>query len=489
MICALIVLACVAVWWCFAHGYILYFGDAQSHLDISRSLIDSRTPGYDQLGTPWLPLLHVICLPLVGNDWLWSTGLAGSIPVACCFVVAGSCFYLAAREAYSSKAAAAVSLACLAFNPNILYLAATPMTEIVFLAGFAAALLSALRYRTTQNRCWLLLGVVSFWWACLTRFDGWFLLPFLSCWFAAHAPRRRWLVLIAFAAAALLAPLYWMAHNWWETGNALDFYNGPYSPAAIQGAATYPGYHDWPAALHYYLRAGELCSGWTLALLGIAGIACAVVRRKAGPLLLLLLTPVFYVWSVHSSKLPIFIPPLWPHTYYNSRYGIAVVVLCAFSAGAVALILPPKLARYAFAIPLLAILPWLIYPSQENWICWKESQVNSTARRAWTAEAARYLAAHYRSGQGILTSTGDVSGIYCRLGIHLSETLNIGNGPAWFAATKRPDLFHPNAWAICQRNDVLYNALESSKRSPYRPLLQIATKDNPLLEVSRRTRP
>ena len=488
-VCALAFLAVAAVWFCFAHGYILYYGDAQSHLDNSRALIDSRTPGYDQLGTPWLPLLHVICLPLVRNDWLWSTGLAGAIPVACCFVLAGVCFYLAAREAYHSKAAAAVAVACLACNPNVLYLAAIPMTEIVFLAGFAALLFSALRYRTTQDLRWLLLAVLSSWWACLTRFDGWFLLPFFALWFAFHTPRRKLFVLVAFGAASSLAPLYWLAHNWWETSNALDFYNGPYSAAAIQGAATYPGYHDWLAAVHYYLRAGELCSGWTLFLLGAAGIACAAIRRQARPILLLLLVPSFYVWSVHSSKLPIFIPPLWPHTYYNSRYGIAIVALCAFSAGAVVPLLPHNLKKFAFALPLVAALPWLAFPSQNNWICWKESQVNSIDRRAWTEVAARYLLTRYQTGQGILTSTGDVGGIYCRAGIHLSETLNIGNGPAWMAAIKRPDLYHPNTWAVYQRGDLLYNALGSSRRTPYRTVLEITTQNNPPLEISSRTTP
>src|SRR5207237_7992201 len=93
LLCALVSLT---AFWCFRRGYILYYGDAQSHLNLSRSIVDSRTPGYDQLGTVWLPMLHVICLPFVVNDSLWSSGVAGTIPVAACFVVAGVGFYLAA---------------------------------------------------------------------------------------------------------------------------------------------------------------------------------------------------------------------------------------------------------------------------------------------------------------------------------------------------------------------------------------------------------
>src|ERR1700719_5162959 len=65
-----------AVVWCSSRGYTLYYGDAEAHLNIARRVIDSRTPGPEQLGTVWLPLPHLLMLPLVWNDRLWKTGLA-----------------------------------------------------------------------------------------------------------------------------------------------------------------------------------------------------------------------------------------------------------------------------------------------------------------------------------------------------------------------------------------------------------------------------
>src|SRR3954452_12781246 len=132
VISSLALLITVCAWWLYRQNYLLYYGDAQAHLNISRSIIDSRTPGYDQLGSVWLPLLHLICLPFVRNNWLWSTGLAGTVPVGLCFVAAGTSFYLAAGEVFGSRHAAAASLACLALNPNVLYLSAIPMTETLF---------------------------------------------------------------------------------------------------------------------------------------------------------------------------------------------------------------------------------------------------------------------------------------------------------------------------------------------------------------------
>lgn len=487
LLVSLCALAASAADWFFAHGYILYYGDAMAHLNASRSIIDSKTPGYDELGTVWLPVLHVICLPWVSNDRLWSSGLAGTIPVAICFVIAGLFFFLAAYEAYESSAAAAIVAACFALNPNVLYLASIPMTEIVFAAGLSILLFALLRYRNTRNSVWIVVGIVVSWLMSLTRYDGWFLIPFAALWFAANS-RRKLLVFVLFGALAALAPLYWMQYNWWETGNPLDFYNGPYSAAAIQGASTYPGYHDWKTALQYYSIACRLFAGPVLIALGALGIACAAAKRALAPILFLFLLPAFYVWSIHSAKLPVRVPQFWG-AYYNTRYALAVIPVAAFAAGAVILILPRRAASYWFAIPLLAIVPWLIRPSQENWICWKESQVNSVSRRFWTKAAAQYLEANYQNGQGILASSGDVTGIFCEARIHLAQTVNIGNGPWWFAATLRPDLFHPSGWAVMQNGDRLDKALKRAGSSVYAPAYDIASKTDPVLKIERRITP
>jgi hypothetical protein len=445
---ALTLLITICGWWLYRHDYVLYYGDAQAHLDISRSIVDSKTPGYDQLGTVWLPLLHVICLPFVRNDWMWSTGLAGTIPVAAFFVLGGTFFYLAARSAFGSRVAALVSIGCLALNPNVLYLSAIPMTETLFLAGVAILLFAGCRFAETRDRKWMSVAVLACWLTCLTRYDGWFLLPFAAAWIAYYS-RTRVRTFFVFCAAAAAVPLYWFAHNWWETGNALDFYNGPYSPRAIQGGKPYPGYQKLAEAFHYYFTAGRLCSGSTLLALGATGAVFAVRTKARIPMLLLLLTPLFYVVSMYSSGgSPIYLPELWPFSYYNTRYGIALVGLCAFGAGGVVLRLPQRWRKAAFALPILSILPWILRPGIDDVICWKESQVNSRTRRAWTAPGAEYLTSEYRAGQGITARFGDLTGIFCRARIPLKEVLHEGNGPEWFATKARPDLLHRNFWLI-----------------------------------------
>jgi hypothetical protein len=455
----LLLVVSAAAWFFYSSGYLLYYGDAQAHLDNSRSWIDSRTPGYDQIGTVWLPILHLICLPFVGNNFLWSSGLAGTIPVAACFVIAGACLYFCGKEAYGSSGAAAVVLLCFALNPNVLYLATITMTELVFAAGLSVCLLSLLRFRRTQNFTYVALAIGASWWMSLTRYDGWFLIPFISLALANSAKTGKLRLFIVVGTFAALVPIYWAAHNWWETGNALDFYNGPYSAAAIQKYQTYPGFHDWPAAIHYYWEAGRACSGMGLLVLGVAGFCVAIWKRRWQAVAFLSLTPLFYVWSVHSSWTPIHLPWLWPHGYYNSRYGLAVVVLLAFSAGALATLAPRK----SWLIPLLAVLSWVIRPNTDNWICWKESQRNSDSRRAWTDQAAVYFADHYRSGDGVLTEFGDLAGVFCKARLPLKEVLHEGNGPAWFVNTLPSGLVRQTKWAMAQEGDKLSQRLADAR--------------------------
>jgi hypothetical protein len=492
---ALVTIAIAAAW--FVHrDYILYYGDAQSHLNISRGIIDSRTPGYEQIGSVWLPLLHVICLPFVGNDMLWSTGLAGTIPVAGCFVVAIAFFYLAAREAYESVLPAAITVACFALNPNVLYLSSIPMTETVFFAALSIQLFALLRFRRTQSRSLVFLAAAASVCASLTRYDGWFLIPFVALGFFLLAAKKRFRTALLFGSLACLAPLYWMAHNQWATADALSFYRGPYSAKGIylrglaEGHPRDPVDHNLHLSLLYYFTAGRFCSGWPLILIGAGGVVAAVCKKRLIPVLFLLLTPCFYIWTMYSTGQPIHIPNLYPFSYYNTRYGIALVPLCAFAAGALVLTIPPRWQKFAIALPVVAGSAWLVKPSEQSWICWRESKFNSDSRRFWTDKVAAFLKANYHPGDGILYGDGDVPGALCRARIPLAEGLTQGNGPAYLANGYQPARVPLSKWAIVLMadRDPLARNIDTAnwRKTVYAPVLEIHTKDDPVVRIYRR---
>ena len=488
----------LALRWFLARGYLLWYGDAEAHLNTARRLLDSRTPNYDQIGTYWLPLPHWIIGYFVRDDDWWRSGLAGGIPSTAAFIAASLFLFLSVRRVFDSSAAAFAALAVFALNPNVLYLSSIPMTEPYFFAALFGLLYFSVVAR--QESCiWAALAAGLF--ACagtLTRYEGWFLLPFTAIYLLT-APKRRFWLAAAFSAVAGIGPLYWMAHHWYLTGDPFAFLYNEYSAKAIYlrslkaGMKPYRGDHEWGNAFLYFRSAAQLCAGPVLALLGLAGVAVCLVRRMFWPIVLLILPPGFYVWSVYSSGTPIFVPHLWPSgphgaSYYNTRYGLAALPLLVIGAAALVASLPGKWRiAAALAVPLAAASPWLVQSAPESWICWKESQVNSEARRSWTKQAAGYLREHYKGG-GIFSSFGDVVAIYREAGIPLRETLNECIWPHWIAAIRRPDLFLWEEWAVAISGDQIATAIlrAQSKGPRYDCVKMIVVKGGPVIEIYRR---
>jgi len=213
---------------------------------------------------------------------------------------------------------------------------------------------------------------------------------------------------------------------------------------------------------------------------------CVARRPARWPAILLLLPGVFYLWSMHSSgSTPIFLPDLWPNSYYNSRYGMALFPALAFGTGMLAAVVPVRVRIATAAIVLAAAAPWLLQPHPDAWITWKESQVNSDARRAWTHEAAAYLAPRYHHGTGIITTFGDITGIFRAAGIPLRDTLTWDNWPEWPAAVTRPDLFLHAEWAVVMGGDPVQTAIvRVGARGPRYELMKIVMVPRaPVVEI------
>ena len=478
-------------------GWTLYYGDAEAHLNIARRIVDSRTPGYDQIGSPWLPLPTALTLIFVRYDPWWRNGLAGAIPSSACFVLAGAFLFLAVRRAMESSAAAFAALGILVLNPNLLYLQATPMTEPVFLAGFMALLYCTILFRDTQS-LWAVAGAgLASVAASLSRYEGWFLIPLVTLYFLFAARRRRLVAALIFGAIASLAPIYWLAHNWWLYTNPLEFYNGPYSAKGIyqraldQHMPPSPGDHDWKKAWLFFRTTARVCAGWGAVIVATVGLAGVIWKRTFWPLVLVLVPPAFYLWRMYAGESPIYVPELWFNSYYNTRYALSALPLLAIAGAGVVLLAPSRLRPIlAVAVIAIAVAPWLVHSKPDDWICWKESQVNSEGRRAWKRQAAQLLAAEYRPGSGIYTSFGDDKVAVLReAGIPLREALRDADEPAWMVATTRPDLFLHEEWVLATSGDPVATAVQRStfKTGPrYYRIQTIMVHGEPVIEIYKR---
>ncbi len=361
---AAVLLALLALATCYRHGYTLLYGDAVAHLGNARRILDAHYPGLSQLGGAWLPLPHLLMLPFISNTAMWQTGLAAAPMSMLSFAASVVGIWRLARRMMRLRWALVATL-FYALNPNLLYLATTAMTEALFLALFVWSVVAAVEAIAALRSAALAMAKARLWLAgflvlleTLTRYDGWIM--GVAVWAALalavvrSAPALRRRLLPTFAAFTLLCaagPLLWFWYNAHFDGDWLDFMRGPYSAKQIERRTAPPGQHyrGWHnplwAALFYTRTAQIDAAFWEAGFLLLAAAlygawltwqrrAQAAFRTLADAWTLLLWLPLpFYIYSISYGSVPIFIPQLWPHAFYNARYGMELLpALSVFGA-------------------------------------------------------------------------------------------------------------------------------------------------------------
>jgi hypothetical protein len=147
----------------------------------------------------------------------------------------------------------------------------------------------------------------------------------------------------------------------------------------------------------------------------------------------------FYALSVAYSGVPIYIPPWWPFSYYNVRYGLQL--LPAFSV-AFAIIMHAVFVfgswnRRLRLACVLGIFMFVIASYASVWratpVSLKESQLNMRTRNQLERELAIWLR-KLPPDSTLLMYLGDHVGALQQAGIPLKRVINEGNHRPW----KRP---------------------------------------------------
>jgi hypothetical protein len=352
--CAIASIAAVA--WSWSQGAMLNYGDAVAHLHIARRVFDSHQPRLSQLGSVWLPLPHLLMLPFVQVYSWWASGFAALIPSTLAYLASCAGIYRLARR-WLSPAASALTLAFFALNPNLLYLQTTAMTEPLFLCETVWLAVLMVEWRASLNeeqgksrrlQAWIALILIA---AIFTRYDGWIMafIAWMGVGLALLRLRRLRSVSFWLASATIVAaPIAWFVYNSVSFGDWLEFMRGPYSAKAIEmrtatpgSGPPHPGWHDPWVALLFFLKAAEMDAAavaWGNLLLALSFLgtlwASLVARRRFFLWALLLWVPVpFYAYSVSFGSVPIFLPVWWPHSWYNTRYGMELLPALALGLG------------------------------------------------------------------------------------------------------------------------------------------------------------
>ena len=333
-------------------GGVLLYRDARSHLEIARRVIDGTTPGLAQLGDVWLPLPHVLMLPLIWNDSLYRNGLAGTI-VSMVAYVATTVLIYKITLVLTNTAFAGVAAACIfAVNVNVLYMQSTPMTELVLFAAMAATVYGIQQWAVTDRYVYLVAGGVAAFLATLSRYESW---PILACllvavlliaWQRGHTLEARLRLaatldrFIIFTVVSTAGIVGWILWNWILWGDPFNFVNGPYAKPALFLTHNEPAIGHWATAaqVYWYAMAGNI----TWPMLALAGIGLLAFvgshwgsKRRAAqslPVLSFLVTVPFFIVSLYTGERPIHVMEI-NHGLYDVRFGLLMLIPTAVFIG------------------------------------------------------------------------------------------------------------------------------------------------------------
>jgi 4-amino-4-deoxy-L-arabinose transferase-like glycosyltransferase len=464
-----------AIWWSWRSGAMLNYGDAVAHLHIARRVFDARLPRLTELGSVWLPLPHLLLLPFVQVYSWWASGWAGVIPSALAYMAACAGVYRLARH-WLAPTASALALAFFALNPNLLYLQTTAMTEPLFLCEMVWVAVWLVEWRESLNAdpakssrlLWLIALALTA--AVFTRYDGWVMALVAWVCMGLALLRRGRLRSWSFWLASLLvvaAPVAWFVYNAIGFGDWLYFSRGPYSAKVIEirtmshgSGPPHPGWHNpWVAEL-IFLKAAEMdaaAAAWGNALLAVSALATVwawiTARRRGLTWALLLWLPVpFYAYSVAYGSVPIFLPPWWPHSWYNTRYGMEMLPALALGMGfaaqfALAAVkdfkpreVDPRWVRTAAGALFALLVLNAVEMVRERPLVYVEGTKNLASRRDFEREIPPALKALLagRPGATVLMGTSVYPTLVSLTGIPLRQTINESDLYIYHAALAAP---------------------------------------------------
>jgi 4-amino-4-deoxy-L-arabinose transferase-like glycosyltransferase len=415
-----------------AAGLTLSHYDGRAHLVVARRIIDSLTPGWQQIGAVWLPLPHILNMWPVQIDALYRTGASAvAISVISTAVTVWALSSLILRTTGSTSGALSAA-ALLVGNPNVLYLQSTPMTEPLLFATTAGAIALTAAWIDADALRWPAGAGIALAAACLTRYEAWPIAAAAVAIAGAVLIRRGAAVRDAVRACGALAALpaaavlLFLINSRWTVG-AWFVSSGFFVPENTEALGQ-------PLVAWAQLREGLYrLSGSALVWSAYAGVILVIysfVRSRSR-------APIALVLALAGAAAVPCYAYVQGHPF-RIRYDVPLVAACAALAGAGIGLLWSRARPIAAAIVVSAALiqappldraaPLITESERES--------VNAVGRRAVTA----YLTTHY-DDRTIMMSMGSLGHYMHDLsaaGFRIRDFLHEGNGDLWTVALLKP---------------------------------------------------
>ncbi|MGO8817844.1 MAG: ArnT family glycosyltransferase [Terriglobia bacterium] len=459
----------------YARGLTNLYGDGLAHIEGARRIFDSITPGYEEIGTVWLPLFHLVCAPLAINDFLWRSGLAGSLVSSAAFALTAYFLFRLGAEINRNLPAGLVALAGAVLCPSFLYLSTTPLTEPLAVMWSVVVAYALFRYSLSGSWKSLAGAAAAAFLGSLTRYEGWNVLPFATLLVLLIRPypwRQRVLRTVCFAAIAGAGPILWLLHNAYRYGNPIEFYIGPGSAKDIYAhqlattAFPYPTDGSLLLSARYYLEDLKLVIGvlaLELAVLGLVAWCVSMRESRRGAVAVLFIVPLpFYLQAMAHAAVPLYVPTLFPYTHYNLRYGVEMVAAVALFPS---FVLSPRLGkklRLTLLIVFLAVLgrqfAIITAAGPTQMVVVKEGLRNNPCRAHRQMAIIEFLRAHY-DGKRVLVAAGKWPCVMPQSRIYFRNTLSNLNRKYWVKMQTEPQNWVE--WIIRGQGDAVDSLMEA----------------------------
>lgn len=331
----------------YSKNYVLLYDDAASHLNIAKRVIGGLRPGFGQFGAVWLPLQHFLMLPFIWNDFLWHSGIAGSIVSMISYIITVLFSYKTAKLFTKSSLGGIVSAIVIASNLNFIYMQTTPLSEPLMLAVVSVCLYFLLSWSHTDSIPQLIAAAFFALLASMTRYEGWFLVVFSSIYvffiyFKKESYQKAESATILFCSLAFFGIGLWIVFSWILMGTPMYFLTGPFSAHAQQNviakASGLPTKHNIPLSFLVYWWDIIDIIGLPVVIISIIFFIITIFKKenwkKLGYLLTVASLPLLIIFTLVVGITVVYVPQVPTHhvqgELFNVRYGLMALPFIAF---------------------------------------------------------------------------------------------------------------------------------------------------------------
>ncbi|HLQ10781.1 MAG TPA: glycosyltransferase, partial [Ktedonobacteraceae bacterium] len=225
-----ICLSIAACFFFYKQGQLLLLHDAVEHLNIAHKFVDGPSRfDFTELGGYWLPLPHLAMVPFIWNDFLWRSGLAGSIPSMLAYMLASLYVFRSARALTHNSLLSYLGSLIFMLNPTILYIQSTPASAMLNIAMLIITSYYLLAWSQSGKPGHLLSTAGSIGLATLISYDAWVyfatLLALVLLIGLVRRHKREQIAsnLLIFSMPGGFGMLLWALWCWNRFGDALYF--------------------------------------------------------------------------------------------------------------------------------------------------------------------------------------------------------------------------------------------------------------------------